>query len=88
MKKEPRSQVLDFIDKKIAKEKDKFMSGMKSDYYEWESYRDEFIDMGISLVNAKYDLTVMTRYLKEKQLMNEYKQYYDSYKCEIKRRVQ
>lgn len=87
MKKEPRTQVIEFIDKKIAKEKDKFMSGIKSDYYEWEDYKNEFIDMGIALVNRNYDLTVMTKYLKEKQLFREYQQYYDSYVCE-KRRVQ
>lgn len=85
MKKEPRTQVIEFIDRKIAKEKDKFMSGMKSDYYEWEQYRDDFIDMVISLVNAKYDLIVMTKYLKEKQLFREYQQYHDSYVCGRKR---
>lgn len=87
MKKEPREEVLNFIDRKIAKERDKFMSGMKSDYYEWKAYKDEFIDTYMELVTINDELTIMTRYLQEKQLFREYQNYKDSYVHE-KRRIQ
>lgn len=79
MNKEPREVVLDFIDKKIDKEHDKFMSGMKSNYYNWESYRSGFLDMLRNLTTINDELTIMTKYLKEKQLFREYQQYKDSY---------
>lgn len=87
MNKEPRTQILEFIDKKIAKEKDKFMSGMKSDYYKWKDYKNEFIDTYMMLSSATDELHIMKKYLNDKQLTNEYKQYSDSYVHE-RRRIQ
>ena len=36
MKKTPKEQIEEFIQKHIAKEKDKWAIGAKSDYYAWE----------------------------------------------------
>jgi steroid 5-alpha reductase family enzyme len=79
MSKAPREAVIEFIDKKLVKEYDKFASGIKSNYYNWESYRSEFLDMTSKLTSINGELTIMTKYLKDKQLFREYQQYKDYY---------
>lgn len=51
--KEPKQLVLEFINKKLQKEKDKWESGMKNDLYAWEFYADDFAKTSHEIENNK-----------------------------------
>jgi hypothetical protein len=38
----PQEKTLEFIEKNLRREKDKWDSGMKSQYYQWDSFRETF----------------------------------------------
>ena len=44
MSKSPFEATLEFIRKRISKEKDKYYSGVKNDFFLWEDYETTFIN--------------------------------------------
>ena len=59
-KKTPKDEIYEFIAKRVAKEKDKWMSGMKSNLSAWEDTQKWFINADErieSLTQDVYDLT-------------------------------
>lgn len=67
MSKSAKEQVMDFIEKNLKKEKDKWGMGVKSKYYEWEEVleemnesklRDDFVE------ELKVEVKITTEYLK------------------------
>ena len=43
--KAPKEQIIDFVEKKYQKEKDKWESGLRNQYLEWEDIRDNIFQV-------------------------------------------
>ena len=39
--KTPKEQIIDYVEKRYKKEKDKWESGLRNQYFEWEIVRDK-----------------------------------------------
>ena len=39
--KTPKEQIIEYVEKRYQKEKDKWESGMRNQYFEWEEVRDQ-----------------------------------------------
>lgn len=68
----PKEKTADYIRKQIIKEKDRFMSGMKNDYSNWSLFEDEFNSLSSKNEEYMYEIHLMRKYLKKKQLIHEY----------------
>lgn len=65
--KSAKEQVIEFIQKQYDKEKEKWNSGLKSNYYEWEEIIGEILTSKARdgyLEDLKKELRVITNYLK------------------------
>lgn len=80
MSKSAKEQVMDFIEKNLKKEKDKWGMGVKSKYYEWEEVleemnesklRDDFVD------ELKVEVKITTEYLKATGQLKDFSEWRD-----------
>ena len=71
--KAPKEQVIEYVEKRYQKEKDKWESGLRNQYFEWEDVRDNIFQVqdNTLLYNQIKDLENKLQRLKDKYGINE-----------------
>ena len=71
--KTPKEQIIEYVEKRYQKEKDKWESGLRNQYFEWEEVRDQlFQAQDNSLLYDKIrDLENKLKRIREKYGINE-----------------
>ena len=71
--KTPKEQVIEYVEKRYQKEKDKWESGLRNQYLEWEDVRDNIFQVqdNTLLYNQIKDLENKLQRLKDKYGINE-----------------
>ena len=66
--KTPKEQVIDFVEKKYQKEKEKWNDGLRNKYFEWEDVRDQLFQVqdNTHLYNRIIELENKLKRLKDK----------------------
>ena len=71
--KTPKEQVIDYVEKRYQKEKDKWESGLRNQYFEWEEVRDQIFQEqdNTHLYEHIIELENKLKRLKDKYGINE-----------------
>lgn len=75
MKKTPREQIEAYIQKNIAKEKDKWEVGNKSDYYKWQEALDDWRSKNDSVSELNEWIQVYKKFIKDMGLEVEFRKW-------------
>ena len=71
--KTPKEQVIEYVEKRYQKEKEKWESGLRNQYFEWEEVRDQVFQKQDN--NSMYELIIelenKLKRLKDKYGINE-----------------
>lgn len=71
--KTPKEQIIEYVEKKYQKEKDKWESGLRNQYFEWEEVRDQLFQAQDNslLYDEIRDLENKLKRIREKYGINE-----------------
>ena len=71
--KTPKEQVIEFVKKKYLKEKDKWESGLRNQYFEWEDVRAKLFQEqdNTHLYNRIIELENKLKHIRDKYGINE-----------------
>ena len=71
--KTPKEQIIDYVEKRYQKEKDKWESGLRNQYFEWEEVRNQLFQTQDNslLYNEIRDLENKLKRIREKYGINE-----------------
>ena len=71
--KAPKEQVIEFVEKRYQKEKDKWESGLRNQYFEWEEVRNQLFQVQDNslLYDEIRDLENKLKRIREKYGINE-----------------
>ena len=69
----PKEQIIEYVEKRYQKEKDKWNNGLRNQYLEWEEVRDQVFQVqdNTLLYNQIKDLENKLQRLKDKYGINE-----------------
>ena len=81
MKKAPKDQIEEFIQKHISKEKDKWAIGAKSDYYAWEDALADIRSRDTSSRELSEALQAYKAFVKEIGLEADFRKWNGGRKC-------
>ncbi len=68
-------KLCEFINKNIAKEKDKFACGSKNNYYDWQELKDDIEHKSSQLKECKDIIYNFEKFLKDMNLMTDYRKW-------------
>ena len=71
--KTPKEQIIEYIEKRYQKEKDKWESGLRNQYFEWEEVRDQVFQKqdNTSMYELIIELENKLKRLRDKYGINE-----------------
>ena len=71
--KTPKEQIIEYVEKRYQKEKDKWESGLRNQYFEWEEVRDQLFQAQDNslLYDEIRDLENKLKRIREKYGINE-----------------
>ena len=71
--KSPKEQVIEYVEKKYLKEKEKWSDGLRNQYLEWEDVRNQLLQKqdNTHLYNRIIELENILKRLKDKYGINE-----------------
>lgn len=71
--KAPKEQIIEYVEKRYQKEKDKWESGLRNQYFEWEEVRDQVFQKqdNTSMYEIIIELENKLKRLREKYGINE-----------------
>ena len=71
--KTPKEQIIDYVEKRYQKEKDKWESGLRNQYFEWEEVRNQLFQVQDNslLYDEIRDLENKLKRIREKYGINE-----------------
>ena len=71
--KTPKEQIIEYVDKRYQKEKDKWESGLRNQYFEWEEVRNQLFQVQDNslLYDEIRDLENKLKRIKDKYGINE-----------------
>ena len=71
--KTPKEQVIEYIEKRCQKEKDKWDSGLRNQYFEWEEVRNQVFQVqdNTHLYNRIIELENKLKHIRDKYGINE-----------------
>ena len=71
--KTPKEQIIEYVEKRYQKEKDKWESGLRNQYFEWEEVRDQVFQKqdNTSMYEIIIELENKLKRLREKYGINE-----------------
>ena len=71
--KTPKEQVIEYVEKRYQKEKDKWESGLRNQYFEWEEVRGQLFQVQDNslLYDEIRDLENKLRHIRDKYGINE-----------------
>ena len=71
--KTPKEQIIDYVEKRYQKEKDKWESGLRNQYLEWEDVRNQLFQEqdNTHLYNRIIELENILKRLRDKYWINE-----------------
>ena len=71
--KSPKEQVIEYVEKRYQKEKEKWNDGLRNQYFEWEDVRNQLFQVqdNTLLYNQIKDLENKLQRLKDKYGINE-----------------
>ena len=71
--KTPKEQIIEYVEKRYQKEKDKWESGLRNQYLEWEEVRDQVFQVqdNTHLYERIIELENILKRLKDKYGINE-----------------
>ena len=71
--KTPKEQVIDFVEKKYQKEKEKWNDGLRNQYFEWEDVRNQLFQVqdNTHLYNRIIELENKLKRIRDKYGINE-----------------
>ena len=71
--KAPKEQIIEYVEKRYQKEKDKWESGLRNQYFEWEEVRDQVFQKqdNTHLYERIIELENKLKRLKDKYGINE-----------------
>ena len=71
--KTPKEQVIEYIEKRYQKEKEKWNDGLRNQYFEWEEVRDQVFQKqdNTHLYNRIIELENKLKHIRDKYGINE-----------------
>ena len=71
--KTPKEQVIEYVEKRYQKEKDKWDSGLRNQYLEWEDVRNQLFQVqdNTHLYNRIIELENKLKHIRDKYGINE-----------------
>ena len=71
--KTPKEQIIEYVEKRYQKEKDKWESGLRNQYFEWEDVRDNIFQVqdNTLLYNRIIELENKLKHIRDKYGINE-----------------
>ena len=71
--KTPKEQVIEYVEKRYQKEKDKWESGLRNQYFEWEEVRNQLFQVQDNslLYDEIKDLENKLKHIRDKYGINE-----------------
>ena len=71
--KTPKEQIIEYVEKRCQKEKDKWDSGLRNQYFEWEEVRDQVFQKqdNTSMYELIIELENKLKRLRDKYGINE-----------------
>ena len=78
-----KEQIVDFIVSHCQKEKEKWLSGMKSHYIEWDDAKEFFLDSKEEALKTEEELKIYQEYIRT--LPHDYQRDFKNFKREKER---
>ena len=71
--KTPKEQIIEYVEKRYQKEKDKWESGLRNQYFEWEEVRNQVFQEqdNTHLYNRSRELENKLKHIRDKDGINE-----------------
>ena len=71
--KTPKEQIIEYVEKRYQKEKEKWNDGLRNQYFEWEDVRNKLFQEqdNTHLYNRIIELEIKLKHIREKYGINE-----------------